>query len=238
VNCNDYHPFLGTCLSCLNNYILASNGTCNPPQYNQLVSNGCKSRQYRVGNICYNVDPTCNLFDEYTGFCLSCIDITKILDKSTGKCYDISQVCADRYYLDPITRTCLQVNPYCGTYDQSSGYCLTCTYGLTLFRGGCVVLTACGTNQYRNQDGICTDADPNCNGVDQSNGGCIACQAGYEINPGGVCCYAQNYLLTATCKAFLSVNCVSQRPVFLNCQQCAAGYSLLNGVFGRCARIN
>jgi hypothetical protein len=101
-----------------------------------------------------------------------------------------------------------------------------------------VVLTACGTNQYRNQDGICTDADPNCNGVDQSNGGCIACQAGYEINPGGVCCYAQNYLLTATCKAFLSVNCVSQRPVFLNCQQCAAGYSLLNGVFGRCARIN
>lgn len=218
VNCNDYNQYSGACLSCKGIYILSANGTCYAPQYSQLVTNGCQPRQYRVGNTCITVNSDCNLFDQYTGFCLSCIDPNKILDRSSGKCYSNSQICADRYYLDPITKTCLEVSQFCNTYDAATGYCLSCTYGLTLFRGGCMLLTPCGDNQYRNSEGTCVNADPNCKGVDQLTGACLDCQSGYEMNAGGVCCYALNYLLTSTCKAFLSDNCLSQRPIFLNCQ--------------------
>lgn len=62
-NCNEYNQYSGACLSCKGIYILRSNGTCNPPKYNQIVSNGCRPRQYRVGSTCNNVDPNCNLFD-------------------------------------------------------------------------------------------------------------------------------------------------------------------------------
>jgi hypothetical protein len=92
--CSAFDPYNGNCLSCLNNYLLAANGTCNTPQYyNQLASNGCGSRQYRLGNICYLVDKKCNAYDQYTGYCLSCIDLTQLLDKSTGKCISIGDIC-------------------------------------------------------------------------------------------------------------------------------------------------
>jgi hypothetical protein len=81
-------------------------------------------------------------------------------------------------------------------------------------------VTPCGNNQYRNQDGLCVSADPNCDGVDQISGACLGCKNGYELNSGGICCYAPNYLLNQSCKQFLSQNCKSQRPIFLNCQQC------------------
>jgi hypothetical protein len=132
----------------------------------------------------------------------------------------------------------MEVSQYCNTFDPATGYCLSCSYGLTLFRGGCMLLTPCASNQYRNRDGMCTDGDPACSGVEQETGACVACQPGYEMNPGGICCYAQNYLLNLSCKNFLSVNCVSQRPIFLNCQQCAPGYSLSSGVFGKCTNSN
>lgn len=174
-NCDEYNQFSGACLSCKGTYILSSNGTCYPPQYNQMASNGCQPRQYRVGNTCTNVDPNCNLFDLYTGFCITCVDPNKFLDKSSGKCFSNTEICADRYYLDPITRTCQEVSQYCNSYDRATGYCLSCTYGLTLFRGGCMLLTPCGNKQYRNQEGMCVDADPNCKGVDQLTGKCTSC---------------------------------------------------------------
>lgn len=132
-----------------------------------------------MNGYCYPVDPACNNFDFYTGNCLSCLDPKKLLDKSNGKCLDITDICDNRYYLDPITRTCLSVNPFCATYDPSTGNCLSCNMGLTIFKGGCVSFTPCGLNQYRSKDGVCKDADPNCDGIDQLTGGCIGCKTGY-----------------------------------------------------------
>lgn len=150
--CNTYDVYKGTCTSCFDNEVVDSNGNCITPQYySQSTYNGCPPRQYRVQNTCYLVDSRCNTYDQYTGRCLTCIDRTQILDKSTGKCVRTDEICEDRYYLDPIARRCLQVNPFCDKYDSSTGYCLSCTPGLTLFRGGCIYSSPCGANQYRSQ---------------------------------------------------------------------------------------
>jgi len=143
--CGSYDPYRGFCLNCLNNYILDNQGICNAPSYYQS-SNGCGPRKYQSGNLCFPVDPTCNQFDQSNGNCLSCIDPTDLLDRSTGKCIKLTDICQDRYYFSSLTKTCVEVNPYCSTYDKSTGYCLSCINGLTLFRGGCMYLSACAVN--------------------------------------------------------------------------------------------
>lgn len=235
--CDTFDPFQGFCLTCKQNYIVNTRGICEPPFYPPQSYNGCGPRQYLSGTSCLQVDPSCGQFDIYSGACITCVDSTDLLDRSTGLCVKTVDICQDRYYFSSLTRTCQEVSMFCDTYDKGTGYCLTCKQGLTIFRGGCLYLTPCARNEYRSQEGLCVQADPSCEEADQSTGTCKTCLPGYELNTGGICCYSQNYLLTPKCKAVLAENCVQQRAVILNCERCASGYMLINGVFGKCRKV-
>ena len=78
----------------------------------------------------------------------------------------------------------------------------------------------------------------NCGDFDPETGKCLSCVANFELNDGGVCCYAYNYMLDSNCVDFYKKNCKNQRPQFNNCIKCNNGYALNNGVFGRCNALS
>ncbi len=117
------------------------------------------------------------------------------------------------------------------------GACTNCQTGYLAVNGTCVSYVACSPQTYLDSNGNCVAADPTCLTFNQKNGQCLTCITGFEFNE-GKCCYALNYLNSAVCVPLLKQNCLVQRPNFGNCEQCALGYALTNGVFGKCQPIS
>jgi hypothetical protein len=78
-------------------------------------------------------------------------------------------------------------NPFCQTYDQNSGICLSCYAG------------------YYVSGTVCLVASPICQTIN-SNGACTSCYAGYIL--WGNTCISQN-TLNPYCSSFVGATCVN-----------------------------
>lgn len=74
------------CISCKSGYGLTSNGECilNTISF-PSSSSDCQPKQYKINNICFNVDPLCGNYNLDTGSCITCIDYNRVVDDK-GKC--------------------------------------------------------------------------------------------------------------------------------------------------------
>lgn len=223
-NCKDA---VGTvCNSCYNGYTLQNN-TCvksiDQPSANSLCAkwNGsictqCSTGTYlNAAGICAVVNPLCNTFDLTSGNCLSCYQGYSL---SSGTCVvsnatspsdpfcqkfltpDVCSQCSDRYYIGA-AGVCIEVNPYCHEYDQTTGDCLTCFPGFALNQGNCSVSTAtvtdpncktwngtvciaCAFGAYFAADKTCQIANPLCKTFDHNNGNCLSCYDSFDLSNG------------------------------------------------------
>jgi hypothetical protein len=113
---------------------------------------------------------------------------------------DVCSQCSDRYYIGS-SGSCIEVNPLCHYYDQSTGACLTCFPGFALNAGECAVSTAsvsdpnckawngsvclaCAFGAYFSASRTCLFASPLCKTFDPSNGDCLSCYDSFELTNG------------------------------------------------------
>lgn len=93
---------------------------------------------------------------------------------SKGKCIE----CADRYWLDSSTCTCVKVNDYCLTWNPDNGLCLTCFPGYGSPRNGvCLAIPSC-------EQSLLYDLNCQCYSDDRV---CIGCYSGYKLNENRFC---------------------------------------------------
>lgn len=74
----------------------------------------------------------------------------------------------------------------CTNNDFSTGACLSCLYGFTLYNGKCLTNTACGPRQYFHF-GDCYPVDTSCNTFDYYTGACTSCVNSGQIAKDGQC---------------------------------------------------
>ena len=193
-----------TCMLCAKGYTY-TNGKCTIIQ--------CNNRQYSGTGQCVDVSPFCGKFDPIYGNCLTCIQFYFL--QTDGTCIQglpgqmgTSQApsnqqqnnqnspCPNGYY--QYNGTCVQVSPFCGTYDSSTGACTTCidiTYYLFAQNGTCVLIsTYCGYRTYFSS-GNCLPVSNLCGQFDSSNGNCLTCRDGSSLNNDSQC------VLNNTCPA-------------------------------------
>jgi hypothetical protein len=201
------------------------------------INSPCPNGYYLRQGTCVAVSPSCSTYDSNTGECTSCINESYYLNQSNGACILISNICGYRTYF--YNGNCLNVNNLCDQFDSTSGNCITCRDGSFLTADyQCIFNVSCGDRQYHAADSTCTNVSDKCGDYDQNTGECLSCISSYELNIGGICCYAFNYMISTQCVQFFSTNCLNQRPQFNYCLKCQTGYTLTNGVYGRCNLIS
>lgn len=239
--CDTFDLIYGNCLTCVFSYYLQADGSCLQVLTSQLGSNkakpsssnsDCADGYYLRQGTCVQVSPTCGTYDSNTGQCTTCISSSYYLNETNGACVLISSICGYRTYFS--NGDCLPVSNLCDQFDTTNGNCLTCRDGSTFSKGNCVFLVSCGERMYHAADGSCAKVSDKCDDYDNNSGACLSCISGYELNTGGICCYAYNYMIDPACTQFYKPNCLAQRQQFKYCTKCAQGYALTNGVFGRC----
>lgn len=101
------------CQACIPGYVLVG-GNC-------FTTSNCGSRQYSKFGICYDVSPSCDQFDAFTGACVTCVNPDQ-LSVVNGSCVAKSGICKDGY--NAVNGVC--VSSTCGTFNPSTGACFTC----------------------------------------------------------------------------------------------------------------
>lgn len=136
--CIAYDPYLQVCTNCLSGYYL-NEGRC-------FFNTTCPSRQYFSYGKCYPVNPLCNLFDPFTGNCLTCLNTNNLI--VNGSCVANVIICGPRQYL--LNNQCVNVSSLCDAFNSDNGICLTCVNSsYELVNGSCVLRTVtCLLNQY------------------------------------------------------------------------------------------
>jgi hypothetical protein len=212
-----------TCKSCYNGYTLQNN-TCvkstDQPSTNSLCAKWnasvcvqCSTGTYlSQAGICTLVSPLCMTFDSASGNCLSCYQGYSL---NAGSCVasnatgpsdpfcqkfltaDICSQCSSRYYIGS-SGLCVEVNPLCHEYDQTTGSCLTCFPGFALSQGNCSIAAstitdpncktwngpnciACAFGAYFAADKTCQIASPLCKSFDPTNGNCLSCYDSFDL---------------------------------------------------------
>lgn len=244
--CQTYDSIYGNCLTCIQFYFLQTDGSCVQGISSQIGSSqkstnsnsniDCPDGYYSRSGTCVQVSPTCGTYDSTNGRCTTCVDDSYFLNKTTGACLLLSSLCGYRNYFNG--NTCQKVSDLCDQFSTTTGECLSCRDNALLSDNGkCVYKIKCGDRQYHGADGSCTKVSDKCGDYDENSGQCLSCVKNYELNTGGYCCYSFNYMIDPQCVQFFSQNCVNQRPQFHNCLKCQVGYTLSNGVFGRCNQL-
>ena len=142
------------CTRCLGQYTL-SNGQC-------LYDTNCGSRQYYSFGKCYDVNPDCDGFDAYKGYCFSCLSDKKEVINRT--CVD-RKGCPSGKHL--VNGACIPEN--CSEV-YSNGHCKTCiSKAYRLDSNGACIAIDCGPDKYFSlSQNICTDMPANCNKINLS----------------------------------------------------------------------
>lgn len=260
-NCKSYNPTNGNCTDCYLGYVVSS-GMCipqasqNDPNCKNRTNNKCQScyQGYYLNATlsCVATSPLCKSSNSTSGSCLSCfqgytlIRGTCIVTSNDPNCikFDLSGICltcSSRFYMK--NKLCTPISPLCKTYNITTGICLSCYPGYYLSSGSCFtgndpnldvncklrggnnVCVQCYPNYYLSQNLSCILSNPLCKTFDSSSGKCLTCYPGFIISDST--CIVPNDSQT-------DPNCVN----YLNakyCQQCYAGFYVLNGV---CSKIN
>jgi hypothetical protein len=173
--CLVYNTVTQTCSQCVVGYTLVNN-TCT-------VNTTCPARQYYHFGNCYPVDASCNTFDVYTGYCLSCVNTLNYV--VNGLCVPNPALivnCTSRQYA--INNKCFDVSALCLTFNANNGSCITCVAGYTVNNGACFPTpVVCAANQYI-QNNVCINIPANCPNFNATSGLCVACSQGYYVNNG------------------------------------------------------
>lgn len=139
-----------------------SNGKCifdadfNCADWSNGQCNRCSRGYYLDAGKCKLINTLCAKFDYslkkctscYVGYALyqgECTEYSKLTDLSGYNIYckqydDAGQClqCFDRYFMQ--YGTCVEVSPYCKTYNAVKGYCLSCYDGYRLDEmGQCII---------------------------------------------------------------------------------------------------
>jgi len=129
-------------------------------------------------------------------------------------------VCGARQYSS--TGQCLDVSPFCRTFDPIYGNCLTCIYPYFLqsdgtckqaipSQGGAINVNSCPENYYMRQ-GTCVAVNPLCLTFDVDTGLCTSCRdSGRFLNAAGVCILIEEYCGYRT--YFDNGNCLPVSPL-------------------------
>lgn len=112
------------------------------------------------------LDPFCTLYNFNT---LECMECEEFFEKNSyGRCLHCG---IQQYYFN---NHCQDASPLCETFDERSGWCLTCKDSTQdIVNGNCITIS-CGARQYHTA-GVCHDVSPLCNTFDPSNGNCLTC---------------------------------------------------------------
>ena len=120
--------------------------TLKSPQNRLLRGSRCQAGQFFDGKACQFCAKGCLACKERTGICTLCAGNKKLI---SGKCQCINtfdmgdycvdfKKCTDGYYLNATTNECLAGKvPYCKTYAERTGVCVTCINNMTLTNGQC-----------------------------------------------------------------------------------------------------
>jgi len=229
--CKNYTNSQSSCGACYDGYTLY-NGQClvstELPSQNSdpyciktqaTACITCASGYYLGQNgICAGINPLCKTSDLTNGACLDCYPGYVIsantcivaaavyipnCDTVTG---NICGTCITGYF--PKNGGCEAVSLLCGTYDDRTGVCLSCTSGYVFQAGQCIYpsmgidlnciyytgpyCSQCA-NGYALINYICGSIDPNCLQFDSATNSCKQCTTG-KIPMGPSCVWFEYWL--------------------------------------------
>ena len=157
----------------------------------------------------YSSDGKCT--DCYLGYSIidgQCIINSFQKDSNCKTFKDLNCVeCSQGYFLNITTKTCEQINQLCKASNSTTGACLSCYIGYSLFQGNCIAVSndpncirfnaagdceTCSTRFFK-RDKTCTPISPLCKTYNISAGFCLSCYPGY-------------YLLNGACATGLDPN--------------------------------
>jgi len=200
--CIDYDNDALICRTCFQGYTMVQ-GSC-------FVNNNCGERQYFSMGTCYNVNPACDRFENFSGNCLSCLNSTLIL--SNGQC--VPNTCPSGTTL----RNGICVSSTCGTFSATTGECFTCvTSAYFLTAGQCLPIN-CGTGLYYSVNASrCINVPANCLDFSITFENCSSCAQG-------------SFLSQGTCMQLPNMNnCQIYNFSSSSCAQCNNGFYVLGG---------
>jgi hypothetical protein len=203
--CITYDYNSQVCLACMNGYSV-SKGSC-------VIATSCGPREYYHFGSCYPVSSTCDQYDPYTGNCYSCANSTQY-QLINGQCVLSINYCATDFHL--VNSIC--VSNFCGTFDKSSGLCLTCITAAYVLSSGKCLPVDCGLGAYYSVKA---------SGCVNSSTTCLNFSIIYEV------CYSciSNYvLLNGVCTQYSNTNNCQIYSFAANvCTTCNDGFYVLNG---------
>lgn len=163
-NCADFQSNTATCNNCQAGYTLVNN-TCIIQAVNQIT---CPLGQSAVNGVCTVIDKFC-IFYNQDNTCMLC---AKGYSYTGGSCSKI--ICGPRQ--SSSTGNCVDVSPFCNTFDPIYGNCFTCiTFYFLQIDGTCVqaVPGQVGSSQIasdspiKNRNSVCP------NGYYERQGTCV-----------------------------------------------------------------
>ena len=203
----------GVCTECSLNWVFNDKKVC------VAVSDQCKSYSGLLCTSCFKgyvlVNGTCliSLRDTAIPTDAGC----KNWDWNAQKCLE----CSEFWYFNK--GICTPVSDLCKTYNNITGFCLSCFKGYALANGTCIVQDRsisdvgcarwdwdnnkclnCSYYWVFNSKGVCTTVSPYCKTYDSLNGACTSCFLGYSLING-----ACTSVLANLCKSTNESGCVS-----------------------------
>lgn len=269
-NCKTADQNSGDCLSCYVGYSVQAGQCVLVPlvpdntapsdllcaRWQGTVCQQCSASAYFSNGVCTQVNPLCKTFDSTNGACTSCYAGYNL---NNGDCAAAPQtqdnsapadkLCAQwvgtvcqKCSVGSVFRqgVCVQVDPQCKTYDNTTGACLSCYAGYYLSQGQCLVTPAapaaeptdklcaqwngtvcvkCAQSAYFS-NGVCVASNPLCKTFDNNNGACLSCYYGYLLQSGNCVVADTSSPSDLLCARWQNGVCV----------QCAQSAYLSNGV--------
>jgi hypothetical protein len=194
------------CQVCMDGYALVQ-GNC-------FVNTNCGSRQYYHFGSCFDVSPTCDKFDAFTGACSSCANPTQYA-LVNGSCVAQAAFCRAGY--NAVNGTC--VSSTCGTFNPSTGACTTCINSAYYLTSGQCLPVYCQEGMYYSASSSkCINSPSACLNFSLTYEVCYACANGTILSQ-GVCVQPPN-----------TINCYLYNLTSNTCGTCNPGYYLLNNI--------
>jgi hypothetical protein len=162
-NCADFQTSTATCNNCQVGYTLNAN-SCVPQPASPII---CPLGQSLLNGLCTVIDQYC-IFYQQNNTCMLC---AKGYQYNGSCCSKI--ICGARQYSS--TGSCVDVSPFCDSFDHIYGNCLTCISFYFLQNDGtCMQVlpsqvgsTQTSSNSQNNQNSPCP------NGYYQRQGTCV-----------------------------------------------------------------
>ena len=166
----------------------------------------------------------CTSFDSVTLQCITCFDGFVLIN---GTC-TYNDTCPDRQYFH--FGKCLNVSDNCDTYENFTGFCLTCRLNdSSIVSGACIPNPVICANRQVVINRTCVNVSDLCKTFDSSTGLCTECIPDYEVNQDGSCslipvvCLENQYQLGRTC-VNIPAECVQFDKTRIFCDKCKRGY--------------